>query len=260
MNGGSERTVEDFTFVEHGLEKQPRGRGGGGVTLARVETLDEGGGVFGAAARLHEGRDELANHLPQEVGRAQTHENQVAGLPDLHEIEDHARFRILGSCVGVGGEIMHAGQAVDCLPHGVDVERIADPPDPRLEERAACTADLVEVDALPGVVSRMEAIGGGDGAGDMDVRWEAVVELAGEAQRILFRADAQMGRLPDGVDSGVRAAGSAEVRIAPGVAGGLEEHPLHGPPRVLLHLPAGVAGSVVFDEKSVGRHGVGLRA
>jgi len=146
------------------------------------------------------------------------------------------------------------------LLHGVDVERVFDPPDVPLVEGGLAGGYLVEVGAGGGVVAGVEVGGGLFDVEDGDVGGEALVPLvlqqgglvAGVAAVGLAELD--VGHLAEGVHAGVGAAGAHDLD-------GRLEKILDGAPErtgdgagVLLFLPAAVLGPVVFQRDFPGLH------
>lgn len=74
-------------------------------------------------------------------------------LGDLDEVHRNARLRVACPRVGVRRKVVQSRERGCSGDHRLHVEWITDPPDPRLEKRAADAADLIEVHALCRVVA-----------------------------------------------------------------------------------------------------------
>ncbi len=83
---------------------------------------------------------------------------------------------------------------------------------------------------------------------------QQVVELAGQQQRIVRLAGAEMRDLRGGVHARVGASGASDVDVAQHVAGRAQQVPLHRLLRVTLRLPTGIASAFVLDRQFVSRH------
>ncbi len=154
---------------------------------------------------------------------------------------------------------MAADQPRRAARHRRDVERPAHPPDETLGERRAPTRDLVEVAARQRRVAGMEALVGGHRGEQVDVRRKRFVHLVDEPRDVEPGAHPKMRDLTERVHTGVGAPRAADLDRSPRRA--FERAPQlarHGA-RVLLLLPAAVAGSLVLETQAEARHGEDLR-
>ena len=146
----------------------------------RVESISFTSATREAArADLDERPRQAADHLPEEVRRADPEEEEVGRLGRRLEARephlDESRIVSLG-VLAEAAEVVPAGEEVRGGLHGLRVEAVLDPPDVALAERRAAPRDAVAVDALPGVVARVERPRRRREVEDVDVRREAVVE------------------------------------------------------------------------------------
>ena len=157
--------------------------------------------------------DELPHHLPEEVRRGDAHEDQIAVSHDLAALDDDdAGVFFRQAAVGEGAEVVAPFELFGGAAHGRGVQTILHPPDERLGEGRAAAGDLVEIDARDRVMPRMKAVVRPLRVQDVDVGRQEVVDLARQLQRIDRLVRAQMGNLPGGMHSRIRAARSDDPR------------------------------------------------
>jgi hypothetical protein len=220
-----------------------------------AEQGSEAGEVEVPGSDLHQGADDAADHLPEEVGGGEADQDQGAGGLQGDALDHHEGAGLLGRLLTEEAEVVAAGQQRRGLAHGPDVERALDPPDAALGERRAPPGDLVEVGAGDGVVPGVETVRRRRQREEVDVRGEEVVDLAAEGLRVDRFQEPQVGGLGEGMDAGVGAAGAADL---PHHRAGLLEGPAQlarHRARVLLLLPPPVAGPFVFECQAIVRHG-----
>src|SRR5688572_2186584 len=97
---------------------------------------------------------------------------------DVQRVDEHGGRLLSRIVVRERLEIVEADEALRGGAHPLDVEIVFYPPDERLGEGGAPAADVIQVAAPDGVVSRMKAMAHRLGAQDDDVRWKGVVDAA----------------------------------------------------------------------------------
>lgn len=153
------------------------------------------------------------------MGCSKPDQNHGFVLADLAELHGHACLLLVGALICVHPEIVHADQRRERAAHRVDIERIAHPPDPRLEERTAHPADLVEVDALRCIVPCMKAVGCPPGVDHIDLRRDSLVQLPNDAGRIGRTGQPQVCDLTEGVNARVSPPGSPQIAVSEDLRG-----------------------------------------
>jgi len=203
-------------------------------------------------------------------------QQEIAVLPDLDAIHQHQRGSPLGPRprgLGIvrvalarvrGGErleVLHPDEGRGRLAHGVHVERFPHPPDVGLGERGPAPGDLVDVAACDRAVPRVEPVRRLGGAEYVDVRRQLVVEALNERGRRQVRRHVEVGDLREGVHAGVGTAGAVQLEVL--TSGHRPDRPVQftlDGARVLLDLPAAVAGAGVLDREAIAGHASILRA
>src|ERR1041385_6563294 len=141
--------------------------------------------------------------------------------------------------------------------HLLSVQIFFHPPDKRLRKRSAATRHVVDVAARLGVMTRVEFVPDLFRAEDVDVRRQRVIHPAAEQFRRRRCLHVEMGDLRHRMDARVGPARSVEFEISysDSFMNCALNFPLDGA-RVLLNLPAAVAGACVLDGEleSHGRH------
>ena len=136
-----------------------------------------------------------------------------------------------------------------------DVERFLDPPDVGLEEGRLAAGDLIEVAARLGVVARVEAVRGLVDPPDVDVRRERVVDAVAQRVRRQVGVELEVRDLRERVHARVGPSRAIELELR--TPRHVRDRALdfsRDRPRVLLDLPAAVAGSGIFNNELEARH------
>ncbi len=182
----------------------------------------------------------------------QPHENEIAGLDELHFLhKNHCRRPLLDTLVGESRVVAHAGKTDRGASHGLDVEGVLDPPDEGFTEGGSTPGDLVEVRASRGVVASVEAGVGATGGKDVDVGRQQVVETVKDSLLGKGLLRLQVGDLPDSMHPGIGTPGSLELDWpAEGLSGRLQQFALDGT-GILLPLPPVVARSLILDRETI---------
>jgi hypothetical protein len=238
--------------VADAFEEQAGGRRGElrGQAGGRREELRDVGHLEIAASDRDEHADHATDHLPEEVRPLDPDEHQRAVFDDLDPRHLDVGRLFARVVVGEAGEIVKPLEGGRALPHAGHVDRLAHPPHEGLAEGRAAARDLVQVDTRDGVVPRVKAVGHRRERDDVDVGGQFVVDAPSQGLGGQRRAQVEVRDLPERVHARVGASRSVELeRPWPS---DLPNGPIDlalDRARVLLDLPAAVAGAGVFDEE-----------
>src|SRR5215208_520395 len=141
-------------------------------------------------------------------------QDQIAVLGDLETIDQHERRLLARVVVREAVKILEANEEGRGLPHGVDIQRLTNPPHVRLPERGAPPADLVDVTARDSVMTRMKSVRHLVGGDDVNVGGQLVVQPPPQLLGADAGVELEMRDLREGMNAGVGAAGAIELELA----------------------------------------------
>ena len=177
-------------------------------------------------------------------------------LDHVHGVHLHLRALLVGVVIRERLEVQPADEARRAAAHGLDVESLAHPPHEGLREGGPPPADLVDVAACDGVVSRVEAMTDGPHVEHVDVGGQGLVQPRQQRRRRQRGRHVEVRDLAEGMDAGVGSPRAVDLEaIAPArdLLDRLDEIALHRA-GVALHLPARIPGAVVLEQEAEARH------
>ena len=120
-----------------------------------------------SSADLYEHPNDASHHLPEKVGSSDAIEDQVCMNAEFGTSHFNEGGSFLLHVVAKSPEIVPPGKQSGGCGHRFDVETILHPPDERLGEGPPPQCDLVEIEALLGIVPRVETRGSFTGFQDV---------------------------------------------------------------------------------------------
>ena len=207
---------------------------------------------------LDEHADEPAHHLPEKMRSDDAEEHEVAVRRDRRPARTRTRVDFSSGSSSVNARKSREPEnAVAGRAHGARRRAASRTHQTNgLAKAVRRRRDLVEVASRDGAVARVKARGHALGGQDVDVVRQRVVDARDERGRRQLDAEIDVRDLAERVHAGIGAAGAVrlERRAARRLsASGAVELALHRA-RVLLDLPAAVAGAGVFERQLVAGH------